>query len=310
MSLTQLLGGPQFDTVTNPDSALYADFHYFFNSGSVIRTNPWNSPSTPVAKRMTVTNITANDVALNYVNTSGSIVATTLTGSESRIIISQTLPLGLDNNGVGLYDNDWLSVGSVTNHTGSVIARPTGSRFFEMAGIRTIAQSTNMYTIADGATTITKTSLSSPVSGSSFRYVCSRTIPYLDQPFWLIRDLSGCPGGTTTTLAPTTTTTSTTTTTTTTTTLAPTTTTTSTTTTTTLSTKKYLIESCEGPADITAVVNILNAPTLVVNQRVHVVGSFAGLYCYRIANTNPSPSTSFNITIDAIYPDCDSCPES
>jgi hypothetical protein len=304
MSLTQLLGGPQFDTVTNNEYALYADFHYFFNSGSVIRSNPWDSPQTPVAKTMTVTNITANDVALNYVNTSGSIVATTLTGSESTIITSQTLPLGLDTA-------PWLSVGSVTNHTGSVIARPTGSRFFEMAGIRTISQATNMYTIADGETTITKSSLSSPVSGSSFRYVCSRTIPYLDQPFWLIRDLSGCPGGTTTTTTagPTTTTTSTTTTTTTTTTTAaPTTTTTSTTT--TLSTKKYLIESCEGPADITAVVNILNAPTLVVNQRVHVVGSFAGLYCYRIANTDPAPSTSFNITIDAIYPDCESCPES
>ena len=204
MSLTQLLGGPQFDTVTNLDSALYADFHYFFNSGSVIRTNPWNSPSTPVAKRMQVTNITANDVALNYVNTSGSIVATTLSGSESRIIISQTLPLGLDTA-------PWLSVGSVTNHTGSVIARPTGSRWFEMAGIRTIAQSTNMYTIADSATTITKTSLASPVSGSSFRYACSRTIPYLDQPFWLIRDLFDCTGGTTTTTTTTSTTTTTTT---------------------------------------------------------------------------------------------------
>jgi hypothetical protein len=303
MSLTQLLGGPQFDTVTNPDNALYADFHYFFNSGSVIRSNPWDSPQTPVAKRMTVTNITANDVALNYVGTSGSIIATTLTGSESRIIISQTLPLGLDTA-------PWLSVGSVTNHTGSVIARPTGSRFFEMAAIRTISQATDIYTIADGATTITKDSLSFPISGSSFRYVCSRTIPYLDQPFWLIRDLSGCPGGTTTTTTSTTSTTTTSTTTTTTTTAAPTTTTTSTTTTTTLATKKYLIESCEGPADITAVVNILNAPTLVVNQRVHVVGGFAGLYCYRIANTNPAPSTSFNITIDAIYPDCESCPES
>lgn len=204
MALTQLLGGPQFDTVTNPDNALYADFHYFFNSGSVIRTNPWNSPQTPVAKTMTVTNITADDVALNYVNTSGNIVATTLSGSESRTITSQTLPLGLDTT-------PWLSVGSVSNFTGSVTARPTGSRWFEMAGIRTIAQSTDIYTIADGATTITKGSLSSPVSGSSFRYVCSRTIPYLGQPFWLIRDLYDCTGGTTTTTTTTSTTTTTTT---------------------------------------------------------------------------------------------------
>jgi hypothetical protein len=338
-----------------------------------------------VAKVLNVTNITENDVALNYVNTSGSIVATTMTSGSTTQIISQTLPLGLDTV-------PWLSASFVSNHLGSVVARTTGSRFFEMAAIRTISQATDMYTIADGATTITKSSLSFPSSGSSFRYVCSRTIPYLDQPFWLIRDLVPCPGGTTTTTttaAPTTTTTTltpgcfiydvvnngtgtgfvnyvacgsgstyqqfflaggasgsicvdnyqintdnfnmdftltgtpcipaTTTTTTTgaptttTTTVAPTTTTTSpptTTTTTTLATKKYLIESCEGPGDISAVVNILNAPTLVVNQRVHVVGTFAGLYCYRIANTNPTPAAVGDITIDAIYPDCESCPES
>ena len=202
MSLTQLLGGPQFDVSSN-EYALYADFHYFFNSGSVIRTNPWNSPSTPVAKVLNVTNVTENDVALNYVNTSGSIVATTMTSGSTTQIISQTLPLGLDNN-------NWLSASFVSNHLGSVVARTTGSRFFEMAAIRTISQATDIYTIADGATTITKASLSFPVSGSSLRYVCSRTIPYLNQPFWLIRDLVPCPGGTTTTTttaAPTTTTT-------------------------------------------------------------------------------------------------------
>lgn len=217
MALTQLLGGPDWDVQYNLEYALFADFHYFFNSGSIIRSNPWNSPQTPVAKTIKVTNITANDVALNYINTSGSIVATTLSGSESRTITSQTIPLGLDNAA-------WLSASFIENHTGSVIARPTGSRWFEMAAIRTIAQSTNIYTIADGATTITKASLSSPVSGSSFRYACSRTIPYLDQPFWLIKDLYDCTGGTTTT-------TTTTTTSTTTTTAGPTTTTTSTTTT-------------------------------------------------------------------------------
>ena len=305
MALTQLLGGPEFDTVTNLDSALYADFHYFFNSGSVIRTNPWDSPSTPVAKVLNVTNITANDVALNYVNTSGSIIATTLTSGSTNQIISQTLPLGLDTV-------PWLSASFVSNFTGSVTARPTGSRFFEMAAIRTISQATDMYTIADGATTITKDSLSFPVSGSSLRYVCSRTIPYLNKPFWLIRDLVACPGGTTTTsttstttAAPTTTTTTTAAPTTTTTTILPT-----TTTTTTLATKKYLIESCVGPGDISAVVNILNAPTLVVNERVHVSGSLGGLYCYRVANTNPAPAAIYTITIDAIYPDCDTCPES
>jgi hypothetical protein len=214
MALTQLLGGPDWDVQYNLEYALFADFHYFFNSGSIIRSNPWNSPQTPVAKTIKVTNITANDVALNYINTSGSIVATTLSGSESRTIISQTIPLGLDNSA-------WLSASFIENHTGSVIARPTGSRFFEMAGIRTIAQSTNMYTIADGATTITKTSLSSPVSGSSFRYACSRTIPYLDQPFWLIRDIDNCSGGTTTTTSTTTTTAGPTTTTTSTTTTGP-----------------------------------------------------------------------------------------
>jgi hypothetical protein len=535
---------------------------------------------------MKVTNITANDVALNYVSTSGSIIATTLSGSESRNITSQTLPLGLDFNSlVGLSDNTWLSASFISNYTGSISARPTGSRFFEMAAIRTISQATNMYTIADGDTNITKTSLSSPVSGSSFRYVCSRTIPYLDQPFWLISDLFDCTGGTTTTTTTSTTTTTTSGPTTTTTTIPPfsyitasvtgatnsgqyvsggftwqfyefyssstynptftvlsgndtgsklliigaggsggtaggagdgggggagqviyvdnftltsgssytltvpgyapsvtstqgingsaavgfgytanggggggaafpngegrsvtggsggggsegelggtgtfnggesfagasgaggggasgngndtaggatstpgnggtgltftingspmsvaggggggsqnnvpaatgadgggtgatfdtnssegllgtgagggggrgpsdsatgeggsgriviaykippATTTTSTTTTTTLSTKKYLIESCEGPGDISATVNILNAPTLAVNQRVHVVGSYGGYYCFRIANTNPAGTAIANLTIDAIYPDCESCPE-
>lgn len=221
MALTQLLGGPEFDTLTNQDSARYADFHYFFNSGSVIRSNPWNSPSTPVAKIMNVTNITANNVALNYVNTSGSIVATTLSGSESRIITSQTLPLGLDfNTLVGLNDNTWLSASFISNYTGSIVARPTGSRWFELDAIRTVAQSTYLYTIPSGSTSITRTSLSSPISGSTKNYACSLTIPYVDQPYWLIRDLYDCSGGTTTTTT-TSTTTTTTTTTSTTTTLSP-----------------------------------------------------------------------------------------
>jgi hypothetical protein len=212
MALTQLLGGPQFDTVTNPDSALYADFHYFFNSGSVIRSNPWNSPATPVAKVLNVTNITANDVALNYVNTSGSIIATTLTSGSTTQIISQTLPLGLDNN-------EWLSASFVSNHLGSVVARTTGSRWFELESIRSVTQDTFVYTIADGATTITRTNTGQPSVGS-LRYRCSRTIPYLDQPFWLIRDLFDCTGGTTTTTTTTSTTTTTTSTTSTTTTTA------------------------------------------------------------------------------------------
>ena len=303
MALTQLLGGPEFDYFGDFDSVRYADFHYFFNSGSVIRSNPWDSPVAPVAKVLNVKNITSDPVALNYVGTAGTIIATTLTSGSITQITSQTLPLGLDNTA-------WLSASFVSNFTGSVTARPTGSRFFELSAIVSIPQQTYVYTIDDNETTITRGITGFPTSGSSV-YRCSRTIPYLDQPFWLIRDLAGCSGGTTTTTTAGPTTTTTAGPTTTTTTIAPTTTTTTagTTTTTTLATKKYLIESCEGPADISAVVNILNAPTLVVNQIVHVVGGFAGLYCYRIANTNPAPSTTFNITIDAIYPDCDSCPE-
>jgi len=288
MALTQLLGGPEFDYSGDFDSVRYADFHYFFNSGSVIRSNPWDSPVAPVAKVLNVKNITSDEVALNYVGTAGTIIATTLTSGSITQITSQTLPLGLDNTA-------WLSASFVSNFTGSVTARPTGSRFFELRAIVSIPQQTYVYTIDDNETTITRGITGFPTSGSAV-YRCSRTIPYLDQPFWLIRDLAGCPGGTTTTAGPTTTTTTT---------AGPT-----TTTTTTLSTKKYLIESCEGPADISAVVNILNAPTLVVNQRVHVVGSLGGLYCYRVANTNPAPAAAFTITIDAIYPDCESCPES
>jgi hypothetical protein len=203
MALTQLLGGPDWDVTINPDYALYADFHYFFSSGSVVRTNPWNSPQTPVAKVLNVRNITANDVALNYVNTSGSIVATPLSASESRTITSQTLPLGLDNTA-------WLSASFVSNYTGSIVARPTGSRWFELESIRSVSQDTYVYTIADGATTITRTNTGFPSVGS-LRYRCSRTIPYVDQGFWLIRDLYDCTGGTTTTTTTTSTTTTTTT---------------------------------------------------------------------------------------------------
>lgn len=303
MALTQLLGGPQFDTVTNQDSALYADFHYFFNSGSVIRSNPWNSPQAPVAKTMKVTNITANDVALNFVNTSGTITATTLSGSESRTITSQTLPLGLDYNTlVGLNDNTWLSASFVSNFTGSVTARTTGSRYFEMAAIRTVSQQTNMYTIADGATTITKTTLSFPVSGSSLRYACSRTIPYLDQPFWLIRDLTSCAGGTTTTTTagPTTTTTSTTTT------AAPT-----TTTTTTLASQKYLLTSCLGPGDIIGVFTITNAPLLAPGDEIRIAGGgIAGYYCFVVNNTSTGTSLgTYSITDLWRGGNCENCVE-
>jgi hypothetical protein len=298
MSLTQLLGGPVWD-VNDLEYSLFADFHYFFNSGSVIRSNPWDSPQAPVAKVLNVKNITSNDVALNYVNTSGSIIATTLTSGSTTQITAQTLPLGLDNNA-------WLSASFVSNHTGTVVARTTGSRFFEMDAIRTISQQTNMYTIADGATTITKATLSFPVSGSSLRYVCSRTIPYLDQPFWLIRDLSGCPGGTTTTTSTTTTTTTTSTTTTTTTTAAPT-----TTTTTTLASQKYLLTSCLGPGDIIGVFTILNAPLLAPGDGIRIAGGgIAGYYCFQVNNTSTGTSLG-TYSITNRYPGvpCDDCSE-
>jgi hypothetical protein len=314
MSLTQLLGGPQFDVSSN-EYALYADFHYFFNSGSVIRSNPWDSPSTPVAKVLNVTNITANNVALNYVNTSGSIVATTMTSGSTTQITAQTLPLGLDNN-------NWLSASFVSNFTGSVVARPTGSRFFELESIRSVSQDTYVYTIADAATTITRTNTGFPSVGS-LTYRCSRTIPYLDQPFWLIRDLAGCPGGTTTTTTagPTTTTTSTTTTstttttttttsTTTTTTAAPTTTTTSTTTTTTLASQKYLLTSCVGDGDIIGIFTILNAPLLAPGDGIRIAGGIAGLYCFQVNNTSTGTSLG-DYSITNIYPGvpCDDCSE-
>jgi hypothetical protein len=211
MALQKLIGGPDWDVVTNPDYALYADFHYFISSGSTERSNPWNSPTTPIAKVLNVSNITANSVVANYVSSSGQLTNVILTSGSTAQIQSQTIPLGLDNNA-------WLSASIVSNFTGSVTARPTGSRFFELRAISSVSQQTYVYTIQDGSTTITRGVTGFPSSGSAI-YRCSRTIPYLDQPFWIISDLYDCSGGTTTT---TTTTTSTTTTTT----LAPTTTTT------------------------------------------------------------------------------------
>jgi hypothetical protein len=301
MALTQLLGGPDWDVTSNPDYALYADFHYFFNSGSVIRSNPWNSPQAPVAKVLNVKNITPDDVALNYVDVSGSIIATTLTSGSTSQITAQTLPLGLDNSA-------WLSASFVSNFTGSVTARPTGSRWFEMDAIRTISQQTYMYTIADGSSTITRTTLSFPVSGSSLRYVCSRTIPYLDQPFWLIRDLYDCTGGNTTTTTTTTTTTSTTTTTTTT--AAPTTTTTAgptTTTTTTLASQKYYVESCAGPGDIVGVIEITNAP-LLTSKIIRVNTPVASVYsCFQVFSTSTATPLLGTRSVTNIYTDCVDC---
>jgi hypothetical protein len=151
-------------------------------------------------------------VVANYVSSSGALTNVILTSGSTQQITSQTIPLGLDNNA-------WLSASIVSNFTGSVTARPTGSRWFELQSIRTITQDTYVYTIADGATTITRTNTGQPSSGS-VRYRCSRTIPYLDNGWWIIRDLYDCTGGTTTTTSTTTTTTTTTTSTTTTTTTA------------------------------------------------------------------------------------------
>ncbi len=195
MALTQLLGGPNWDVVTFADQALFADFHYFFNSGSVIRTNPWNSPQAPIAKVLNVKNITANSVVANYVSSSGQLTNVILTSGSTAQITSQTLPLGLDNN-------NWLSASIVSDFTGSITARPTGSRWFELQAIRT-SFDTYVYTIPDGSTDIIRTTTGQPSSGS-LRYRCSRTIPYLDQPVWIIRDLFDCTGGTTTTTTTTT----------------------------------------------------------------------------------------------------------
>jgi hypothetical protein len=210
MALQKLIGGPDWDVVTNPDYALFADFHYFILSGSTERSNPWNSPTTPIAKVLNVSNITANTVVANYVSSSGQLTNVILASGSTAQIQSQTIPLGLDNNA-------WLSASIVSDFTGSVTARTTGSRWFELESIRSISQDTYVYTIADGATTITRTNTGQPSSGS-LRYRCSRTIPYLDNGWWIIRDLYDCTGGTTTTTSTTTTTTTTT--------LAPTTTTT------------------------------------------------------------------------------------
>jgi hypothetical protein len=306
MALKQLLGGPDWDVIGDFDSALFADFHYFFNSGSVIRSNPWDSPVAPVAKILNVKNITADDVALNYVGTAGTIIATTLTSGSTTQITSQTLPLGLDNS------TAWLSASFVSNFTGSVTARPTGSRYFELDAIRTISQQTYLYTIQDGDTTPGRDTLSFPVSGSSKRYTCSRTIPFLTQPFWLIRDLAGCPGGTTTTTSTTTTTAGPTTTTTTT--AGPTTTTTAgpttTTTTTTLASQKYLITSCIGDGDIIGIFTITNAPLLAPGDGIRINGGIAGYYCFYVNNTSTGTSLgTYSITNIYRGVPCDNCSE-
>jgi hypothetical protein len=212
MANQQLLGGPSWEVVTNPTYALYADAHYFIQSGSVVRTNPWNSPTTPIAKILNVTNITANDVAVNYVSSSGVCASLVLTSGSSTQITSQTIPLGMDNT-------PWISSSIVSDFTGSITARTTGSRWFGLEAIRTVSDNTNVYFISNGSSTISTNVTGFPTSGSLV-YRCSRTIPYLDKPYWRITDLYDCTGGTTTTTTTTSTTTTTTSTTSTTTTTA------------------------------------------------------------------------------------------
>jgi len=182
-----------------------------------------------------------------------------------------------------------LSASIVSEFTGSITARPTGSRWFELMAIRTVSQQTNVYTIADGATTITETVTGFPTSGSAV-YRCSRTIPYLDQPFWLIRDLMGCTGGTTTTAAPTTTTT-----------------TAGTTTTTTLASQKYYVESCAGPADIVGVIEITNAPLLTAGKIIRVNTDVVGYYCFQVYSTSTGTITLGTRSVTNIYTDCGDC---
>ena len=389
MALQKLIGGPDWDVVTNPDYALFADFHYFISSGSTERSNPWNSPTTPIAKVLNVSNITANPVVANYVSSSGLLTNVILASGSTAQIQSQTIPLGLDNNA-------WLSASIVSNFTGSVTARTTGSRWFELESIRAISQDTYVYTIADGATTITRTNTGQPVSGS-LRYRCSRTIPYLDNGWWIIRDLYDCTGGTTTTTSTTTTTTTTTlapttttttaagfcnvwtasnafgagyeikvkycgdisysfptvppnssiyvcvqndditnngnpitlysssvactgsiiTPTTTTTTAAPTTTTTTlaattttttagTTTTTTLASQKYYVESCAGPADISGIIEITNAP-LLTSKIIRVNTDVVGYSCFQVFSTSTGTISLGTRSVTNIYTDCVDC---
>jgi hypothetical protein len=305
MALQKLIGGPAWDVVSNPDYALFADFHYFISSGSTERSNPWNSPTTPIAKVLNVSNITANSVVANYVSSSGLLTNVILSSGSTAQIESQTIPLGLDNTA-------WISASIVSDFTGSVTARTTGSRWFELESIRTISQDTYIYTIADGATTITRTNTGQPVSGS-LRYRCSRTIPYVDNGWWIIRDLYDCTGGTTTTTtaAPTTTTTSTTTTTT----AAPTTTTTSTTTTsttttTTLASQKYYVESCaqeDGGPVLSGIIQITNAP-LLTSKIIRVNTPVASVYsCFQVFSTSTGTISLGTRSVTNIYTDCVDC---
>ncbi len=160
------------------------------------------------------------------------------------------------------------------------------------------------------------------VPPNSSIYVCVQNdnITNNGNPITITSSSVACSGSiittTTTTAAPTTTTTSTTTTTTaaptTTTTLAPTTTTTSTTTTTTLASQKYYIESCIGPADISGIFTILNAPLLNTGAVIRISGGIAGYYCFVVYGTSTGTSVgSYSITDvwqDAAG-DCDVCSE-
>jgi hypothetical protein len=138
-----------------------------------------------------------------------------------------------------------------------------------------------------------------PASGSVELCVLNAQISSSYFPMVITRTSISCAGGTTTTTtaAPTTTTTTTT--------AAP------TTTTTTLpfvANQKVVIESCEGPGDITTPIQLaVNGNQLQNGQVVKILGGFAGLDCYTITNNNWTASVVYNATVEYVFNDCESC---
>jgi hypothetical protein len=110
-------------------------------------------------------------------------------------------------------------------------------------------------------------------------------------PMQITRTDISCAGGTTTTS--------------TTTTIAP------TTTTTTLpyvTNQKVIIESCEGPGDITTPIQLaVNGTQLQVGEVVKILGGFVGLDCYTITNKNYTSSVIYYADVEARFADCATC---
>ena len=284
-------------------SSSYAGFSFTFTGNSCSATTTTTTTTTSTTTTTTtlapgcftydVINAGGGTAAFNYVACSGSNTASVFlaSGASSSVCV--------DNAKI---DSDYFYM---------VINRTTSS----CVGTTTTTSTTTTTTLAPGcfifnvscslsaafAKTVNYVSCSSAVTSSlsiSPGYSASVCVdnykistPDPSYISWY-NTLISCTGNTTTTS-----TTTTSTSTTTTTTAAP------------VVNQKVVVQSCDSTIT-TPIELVVNGPALSNGNVVHITDGFGDLYCYTITNSNYTGSTLYLRTIDGIYANCGTCPES